>query len=227
MRIGFVLSFVAALGFAPLSHAQSASQADKSADEVRLITDMPEREDEFRALIAKAQENTRAFFGELNEEPTYVFCASQQCRALLGMSNVAGFAFGDHGIAISPVGITEMIVTHERVHTALHGMNGIGGMWNPRFPIWFDEGLASHISEDNRLTEPEDPREADWILEADSIWDWRALTEEKGWRASYGAARRLVTEIEDTVGRDGLRALVDRVGAGADFDTEYKALFQN
>ena len=189
-----------------------------------LYLDDPAAADRVRALIAQAEANTRAFFGDLQTEPVWVICTAGPCEETLGM-RANGMTFGYHLIVVGPNGVSEMILTHERVHSELHRHLDLTDIWNPRFPAWFDEGLAAYLSGDARLRQPADPRDADWIRGARRLSDWNAMRPQADWRDRYGAAARLVAEIEKIAGTDGLRALIRRVGEdGADFQTEWSAL---
>ncbi len=189
-----------------------------------LYLDDPAEADRVAALIAKAEANTVAFFGDLQTDPVWVICTASACEAALDM-RANGMTFGYHLIVVGPKGVSEMILTHERVHSEFHRHLDLTDIWAPRFPAWFDEGLAAHLSGDTRLRQPADPRDADWIRAAHRLLDWNALRGKADWRDRYGAAARLVAEIEEIAGQDGLRALITRVGdGGADFQTEWSAL---
>jgi len=188
-----------------------------------VYTDAPEEIGRILALIGRAEDTTRAFFGDLEKAPVWVICTTESCQRDFGFS-ANGLAMGYHFILIGPNGLNEMILTHERVHIALHKYMGPADILAPKFPAWFDEGLAAHLSGDTRLRQPADPRDADWIRAARRFFDWTRIRDTADWRDRYGAAARLVVEIEQAVGRDGLRDLIVRVGEGADFETEYRAI---
>jgi len=115
-------------------------------------------------------------------------------------------------------------VTHERTHAELHRSLRLSDLWDQRIPAWFDEGLASYLSDDTRLDSPENPRDADWICSARTFRDWGRLHPARDWRQTYGAAARKVAEIDQIYGRDGLRDLVAAGEAGGSFDAEYARL---
>ncbi|WP_425049485.1 hypothetical protein [Psychromarinibacter sp. S121] len=172
-------------------------------------------------MIAAAEDNVAAFFGELQTDPVWVLCTTTDCEDRMGM-RANGMTYGFHLILMGPRGVNEMILTHERVHAELHRYMSITDVLGPKFPAWFDEGLATYLSGDDRPWMPADARESDWILEAKDFFSWVRLREGRDWRDSYGAAARLVAEIEQVAGRDGLRDLIRRVGEnGEDFDAVY------
>ncbi len=182
-----------------------------------LHIDDPEAADRVLAMIGTAEARTEAVFGELQVDPKWIVCTTEACAEELGL-NPNGLTYGAHVIVIGPGGVSEMILTHERVHAELHRYLGPRDILKPRFPAWFDEGLAALVSGDTRLWQPADPRDADWIRGATDYLNWRRLREGRDWRDSYGAAARLVAEIRERLGPAGLRALIEEVGEGADFD---------
>lgn len=173
-----------------------------------------------RTLAARADRTVAGFFGPLETRPRIVFCTTRRCADDFGL-RPRGLTYGAHLVFIGPEGMNETIVTHERTHAELHRALRLSDLWDQRVPSWFDEGLASHLSGDTRYHRPVNARDADWICAARSFRDWGRLHPEHDWRATYGAAARLVEEIEEIQGRDGLRDLVEAVEAGASFDAEY------
>ena len=180
-----------------------------------LFTDAPQREKEFLLRIKAARSETRAFFGPLQTEPTYIFCTTERCQKTFGIG-ARGLNLGKHYVLIAPSGISQMIVTHETVHNELHRGQTLKALWDPDFPQWFDEGLASLLSRDTRLTHDVAP---EWIYAAHTPSDWSSMTTAENWRANYGAAWSVVSRFEKQHGRDGLRKLVARVESGEDFLT--------
>ena len=176
-----------------------------------------------RELARQADDTTAAFFGPLETRPRIIFCTAPHCAGTLGL-RPSGLTYGHALILIGPGGQNEMIVPHERIHAELHRALRVSDLWDQRIPAWFNEGLASFLSGDPRPDRPLHARDADWICTARSFRDWGRPHPEKDWRATFGAAARLVAEIEEIHGRDGLRDLVAAVEAGAPFDAEYRRL---
>lgn len=189
-----------------------------------LYLDDPAAAPRVAALIAGAEAATRDFFGPLEADPAWVVCTTPACEARLALRS-NGLTYAAHLIVIRPLGLNPRTMTHERVHAELKRYLGVADLLSPRFPAWFDEGLATHLAGDDRLRLPADPRDADWIARARTHLDWTRMRGTAGVRDRYGAAARLVAEIEEIAGRDGLRALVRRVGEeGADFEAEWRRL---
>jgi|GEM_PF-5560686 len=109
-------------------------------------------------------------------------------------------------------------MTHERIHVDLHSLMGPSDILSPRLPAWFDEGLAGYLSNDLRY-DPMLPNDALWIKEAQNFRDWSKMTRAHGRKQTYGAAKTLVAEIDQSLGRDGLRTLIDDVAVSRDLNT--------
>ncbi len=189
----------------------------------RVFTDNPAKAPELRALIRKAKTNSARFFGPSDIVPRHVICTTEPCAEIFAMKAL-GLAIGYHFVLIAPDGINERTLTHERAHIDLHSHMGPLDTINPRFPHWFDEGLASHIASGNRFPKRDDARDADWVRAARTLAEWNTLTRSRTPNRTYKAAARLVGEIEQKAGRHGLQTLVSRVAGGADFTSLYEAI---
>jgi hypothetical protein len=97
--------------------------------------------------------------------------------------------------------------------------------FDQRFPAWFDEGLASYLSGDDRFPQYYSDADRQWIRGARTFRDWRKFIQERNdWRPAYGAAAANVRLLDQQLGRDGLQILVDRVASGEDFTGVLAAL---
>lgn len=180
----------------------------------RLYTDNPDQAPQMTAMIAMAQAQSAKFFGARLSDPTYLICTTQACADTFALKPRA-VALAGRAILVGPKGVNTMILTHETIHTDLHSAYQLRDIWDQRFPAWFDEGLASHLSNDTRLTNDPAPQ---WITKTRARRAWGRLHATHDWRDTYGAAQSMVRLIESEIGRDGLRTLVARVAAGASFD---------
>jgi hypothetical protein len=172
------------------------------------------------ALAKAAKARSARFFGDVGPDPRLILCTTQACRETFRIQG-RGLTLGYVVVLIAPSGLTEATLLHERIHVDLHYAMGITGGVRAIFPSWFNEGLATYLSGTPRVARPVDPRNADWIAKVRTPLDWRRMRKSRRPEEYYAASARLVQEIEERVGRDGLQALVRRVAAGADFDTEY------
>lgn len=185
-----------------------------------LYTDAPKRAPEFRAMIRKAKTNSAKYFGSSDHSPRMVICTTRKCAKAFGLKAL-GLTVGYHVVLIGPGGVNERTMTHERAHVDLHALLAPIDLLGPRFPHWFDEGLASLVAGDRRFVRSNNPRDADWIKAARTFGQWNALTRARSVSQTYGAATVLVSEIQRKAGNKGLMDLVQRVAGGASFDKEY------
>lgn len=181
-----------------------------------IYTDAPERREEFLTLLKEARSRSEAFFGPLQRSPRIIFCTTERCADTFGLKPL-GITYGRHLILLGPKGVNEMILTHELAHVQLHSSLGVQDIFTPRIPAWFNEGLASYLANDPRLTTYE-PSEARWITQAQSFRDWGRLHQEHAWQDTYGAAKSLVVDIHARIGDDGLRELIASALHNGDFE---------
>ncbi|HHC29600.1 MAG TPA: hypothetical protein ENK80_03415 [Rhodobacterales bacterium] len=189
-----------------------------------IYTDEPAQSEVLISTLAQAQARVRAFYQEDLPPVRMLLCTTPRCKARsLGAGPVKGRTYNSTLVIVGPKGLNPMILSHELSHVVLHGKEGPMGLWWGVFPAWFDEGLASLVSQDDRLDAGDVAARAR-MLETRRFSDWGAAVQALGWRGAYGAAMALVEEMVAVDGVEGLRALIDRVSAGADFDAERAAL---
>lgn len=181
-----------------------------------IFLDAPEQRDAVLALLSRAQRTSAAFFGTPPRQPRLIVCTTAICAQRFGL-RVRGVALGMRTMLLAPGGVNATILTHEQVHIDLRQRMGLWDVAYPRYPAWFDEGLASLLSQDARL-DVFAPKDAAWIMAAQGRRDWSRLNATGDWRRSYGAALSLVEDIDTRLGRDGLRALITEVAETGDFD---------
>ena len=189
----------------------------------RIFTDDPRDAPQIRSLIRKARTNVAGYLGPSEITPTTIICKTQRCADTFGIESL-GLAAGYHFILIAPGGYNERTITHEFTHIDLHARISVERAIFSRYPQWFDEGVASHVAKDERLLRPVNPADADWVKTAFNYSGWKRLIDQRSASQVYGAAARLVAEIEQRAGKSGLLNLIDSVGDGADFDTEYQKI---
>jgi len=189
-----------------------------------VFLDDPARAETARADLAEARARVAGFFGEPVPHARVILCATDACAdRFMGYPRPAGRAYGAHLVVLAPEGLTPTVMTHEFAHVALHARMSFADLVSPRFPVWFDEGLASWISGDDRLIPPDAAARAR-VLEARHFSDWSGVMDDLGWQAGYGAAMALVDDMSAAGGAEALRAFIGRVAEGADFDDERERL---
>ena len=180
-----------------------------------LYTDAALQGDELLSLYKNARMRSEAFFGAMHASPRIIMCTTQDCANLFDIKPL-GLAYGAHLVLLGPKGVNEMILTHELAHIQLHSEMGLQDLFKQRIPAWFDEGLASYIAADPRLRKYA-PAEAEWIMQAQSFRDWGRMHQTYAWQETYGAAKSLVTDLQDRLGDDGLRLLIRKALENGDF----------
>jgi hypothetical protein len=87
-------------------------------------------------------------------DPKIIFCGTERCKSVFGVSNKAGFTFGSFGIAIAPRGWKNYYVAHELIHHWQASNFGSLALLNG--DQWLIEGMAYSLSNDPRkkLHEP-------------------------------------------------------------------------
>lgn len=188
-----------------------------------IYTDDPSKAGQEMLLISQANARVKAFFGRLEATPRYVLCTTMMCERTFGKTNRIAVTYGWHAIHLPPRGTLDthlgpILLTHERMHSELHKRWGVGQLWDDRFPTWFDEGLASYVSGDDRLRLDHSDADREWISHARRFYSWGSFVRARGWADAYGAAASSVARIERKVGEKGLHELINRTLAGEDFD---------
>jgi hypothetical protein len=128
-----------------------------------------------------------------------------------------GLTLGFHRVIISPIGFDQRIFNHERVHIDLNALSGYRDVFQPRFPIWFNEGLAEYLSGSNCQAVRPNFQEITRIKQAQSLRQWNQIVSDKQYRRHYGAACRAVEQIVQTIGQKRLSELVHAATNRAQF----------
>lgn len=223
--LAFLASFILGSAFLP-GPMQALAPRWNGLDEIApgVFLDEIDRAAGLRAELVAAQARVADFFEAPVPRARVILCATDACAGrFLGDPRPSGRTYGAHLVVVAPDGLTPTVLAHELAHVALHSKMSLGDLLSPRFPNWFDEGLASWIAGDDRLIAP-DPAARVRVLEARHFTDWGGVMDDLGWQAGYGAAMALIEDMVAAGGVEGLRLLIERVAAGADFDAERAAL---
>ncbi|GHA50305.1 hypothetical protein GCM10008927_14140 [Amylibacter ulvae] len=181
-----------------------------------IYSDAPERGPEFERMVAKAKTNAEKFFVTTRTKPIYIFCTKRPCHETFG-SYPTGLAMGFHRVMIAPSGIKQNIVNHEQVHIELHRYVNSTNFLQPRFPAWFDEGLAEHLSGQPRFFAQVSSKSKSDVQSAITFGDWNTLVRRKGPAYAYSAAQSLVTNIMRQTGRDGMLEIIQTTKSRSEF----------
>jgi hypothetical protein len=188
-----------------------------------VFTDDVARSADWLNMRDAANIKVQAFFGALKSQPRYILCSTMACEHTFGKSGNVAQTYGWSYIHVPPKAIDEkdvglILLTHERVHAELVYRWGVSALWDKKIPSWFNEGLASFVSEDKRLEPSYSDEQRTWIRGSETFWDWGNYVNARGWRDAYGAAEDNVARINRKIGRDGLLVLINRSLAGEGFD---------
>jgi hypothetical protein len=198
---------------------------DKVAEGLYVQSDVP-------AIIAShsggnllaADAAVKAFFGERQAGVTFLVCGSDACyRRFTGTQGTSLSMTFFHGlIIVSPRGNSPAIFTHELAHAELEQRLGI--VLTPDVPAWFEEGLATFVSNDARYIGP--PGKGDRCL-ADpaanlpaSRFDWPDLAGSNH-RLYASAACRVSRWLEAHGGQSAIITLIQKMKNGAAFAEAY------
>lgn len=169
------------------------------------------------SAIGQARHRVAAFFGTLRSAPRIVVCRSRACARKFGTRGAKGVAYAWHAILLTNSRIFTVIAAHELAHIELHWRMGFSGWLRGTVPAWFDEGLATLISEDPRFVRDSPPAAVREILAVRSyLGQWAQYAERVGWRAAYGAAVTRVRQLQRHIGRDKFRRFVDDLARDGD-----------
>lgn len=189
-----------------------------TAISANVFTDGAEQAEALNHMAAQANAATESFFGSLRSNPRIILCTTAACQRdfdipTIGVTNNAVL------IRIAPDGLRQTILTHERLHAELTARLGFAGIVGEPVPIWFNEGLATYLSGDDRFDQPYSADDIARIKTAVSRDAWNQRLAERDWIAGYGAARAAIAELDASIGQEGLRRIVEGIAAGQDYDT--------
>ncbi|MET7332000.1 hypothetical protein [Nonomuraea sp. NPDC005650] len=173
----------------------------------------PDRRRHVSEVVEQANGRVRDFFGGRRSSPDVLVCLSDDCYRRIGGGGERGIAVLNRSVMLSPRGVDPVIASHELTHVELHAR-----LDGAEVPQWFDEGLAVLVSDDPRYLAPTGDRcllDAPGPLPA-TLDDWlRAASADP--RLYAKAACRVSRWAGRNGGKEGVRALVERLSAGQPF----------
>lgn len=162
------------------------------------------------------------YFGDYQADPRILLCTDDDgiCDRAFGTLGPRGITWGALLIRLNSKGLNRTIMAHELFHAELHRRMGHWGMLTNCIPMWFNEGLAVHISKDERFTETYSQDDMDWALRFQTFSDWGREVNETNWKRAYGASAARVAQLEEAIGRDGILKIIQQVTSnGVPFET--------
>ncbi len=182
---------------------------------------------ELVALVRISQSNVSNYLDGWSASPRILLCTKAEgpCTRMFGNLGPRGTAWGASLVRLNPLGMNKTIMTHELLHAELHTRMGQWGMWNNIIPRWFNEGLAVHLSGDIRFAHDYSDDERAAVRKIVTLQDWKREVNANTWRTVYGASAQNVRDIENKIGRDGIRTLITRVTRdGEKFETVLRSM---
>lgn len=173
--------------------------------------------------VEAAHNRVADFYGTRLSGPRVLACGSEACYWRLGGGNAKGAAWGSVGIRLSPRGLTPTIIAHEMAHIELHHRIGLLRLFTGSVPAWFDEGLATLISDDRRYLKPAGAvdrcvnERSDHLPAGFREWGRRAGQDSE----LYAKATCRVWRWFDGAGKSGLIGLINDIQGGELFSTAY------
>jgi hypothetical protein len=120
----------------------------------------PGTPDSTRAALLRdlglARLRLQRWYGPLRTRPVVVACVTASRAQAMGLPHKGARAhtLGDRAILAGPDALAERTLTHEWSHAELYRrLGGLNAGAIARVPRWFDEGLASAVSEDTAQAE--------------------------------------------------------------------------
>lgn len=179
-----------------------------------VFTDDTNRAHEISAMVERSRNTTQRFFGRNLSSPRMILCATDDCNSVFSDSTARGIAYGSRLIRVSPEGLNETIITHELTHTEVFIRQerlGVFATLGGAIPAWFNEGLAVHLSKDDRFKGKADHETMTWALEFKTYGDWSDRVTRHNWPKAYDGSFTLVKHLIAEIGEEGLSQLIEDV----------------
>jgi hypothetical protein len=180
----------------------------------------------------KAKQRMTEFYGGLVTDPTLYGCDTRECAQAFG-----GVGDGTAVVERSAILLWTLVfgsgeVAHEWSHLELHVR--LAGGAGRTIPMWFHEGLATVVGDIPRHSEAVYQRAVSTELQIPPLSDLRTMAQwaaafpryenPEGLNVVYATAGHVVRAWLESVGRQGLVELIQRIKSGEDFTTVYADL---
>lgn len=170
-------------------------------------------------MRSEARARVAAFYGTLGDDAPLFICTTPECDRRMGFRGAKAMAYGASSILVFSPGTSVDFLAHEMAHIELVHRVGAVRAFRNAVPAWFNEGLASLISEDPRYVRIENG-ERSCTVEPDgaplpatfSEWGPEAGRQERPLYAM--AACAVLRWMDENGGEAGVLAALDAVAAG-------------
>jgi hypothetical protein len=175
--------------------------------------------------LPMAQQRVRAFFQQPLQPPVLFICTTEACYQRIeahgGISKAISWG---NSLLVSPRGLNHTIIAHELTHIAVR--NVLGSARYATLPSWFDEGFAVYVSDDRRYLKPPGAGNRCVVSGKDALplsqaALWRTIVAGDPARAYALSACRIATWAYGHNGDAGLRALIEKLKNGQDFNSAF------
>ncbi len=202
------------------------SDLDNIAPNIYVDPNMPESQRQLLlSSLADAKARVATLYGEYTAQPVIIAGHTMEVMKAYGGSsdNRAGRAHLTliaAFIVLGPNGLAsvEDVLPHELAHVEFSARIGHGN--RGKIPVWFDEGLA--VQFDSRYSESEWRARTDNGRTAPTLDQIGVITH--GDWLEYATAKHEVRRWLDVVGREGLRAFLQSIRNGAEFQETYRSI---
>lgn len=182
-----------------------------------VFTNAPEEKAHLLKIVESSRSITKEFFGKNLSNPKIVMCTNNACVRIFRKRIGKGHTVGSSYILLSPTGISKTILSHELVHTEISKRMAFASpltMTSETIPTWFNEGLATYLSGDERYLAQAPTKDLLYAFGLKNQTTWMKSVTLKKYRRGYSGARNLVAILDEKMGREKLGKIVDLVAYG-------------
>lgn len=182
--------------------------------------------DKLLAELAHAREANAAFYGERRARPTVALADNASLKESLAVGNPFAATFFHRGeilAVVTPRGLNGEVMAHMLSHAEIK--HRLGEEAFATLPAWFDEGLATLLDDRDFLSDTT----LDAALAAGTVVPPLAdMAPREFFVGADGQDHLVLAKLEvrrwyRLVGQDGMLRTLERVAAGEDLVTAYRA----
>ncbi len=180
------------------------------------FADLSHRREALQA-IHYARDRVQQHFGAVRSSPAWIVCVTESCYANAAGNGYRATTWGNFLIVISPSALNGHFFAHELSHAELG--TRLTRSAQARIPAWFDEGLAVLVSNDPRYVSKSGGEALASESELPVLYSDFKREIGVNYQKAYRAAYAKVAAWHLRSGPQGIQQLIDRMNAGAEFDS--------